>query len=925
MLRGRGGTGDGGLDPIGERPAERGGAGGEGRLPWLLIAARLSLAWDRLWPALLPLVILICLFLTLSLSGLWLVVPAAARIVGSIAFVLVGLAALWPLTKLRWPTHGEALRRVDRAGVLAHRPATASEDRLALGAGSGLSQALWALHKRRAAEAVKALPVPTPRPDAPRHDRYALRAAALVGVVAGLFAAGPEWFARITAVADWQAELPAGPAFRLDGWIDPPVYTRRTPVVLDLTQPAEGGSRQIALKAPARSVIVIRAAGPGSVAATPSGGVTPAPAKDAAPDSSAAATAPAGGGPKTKDFEARFVLGDSGRLAIAVGGRARAQIELSALPDAPPQVAFAKPPEHTGPGAMTLTYRASDDYGIASLEASVTPADEGSLARALVPPPRPPLTLPADPTDKAAETASAMEIGDSPWAGARVNLTLVARDDSGQEATTDKLEVVLPQRPFAHPLAKALVEQRRILATDKATRPKVQTALDALMIEPDLFTPKLGEYLGLSIAADRLRGARGDEDLVDVADFLWQMALRLEDGDLSGAERDLRAAQEALKQALDRGASPDEIKRLTQELKQAMDKFLREFAQKSLRDRQNGQNQPSPRNEAQRTITQQDLNRLLDKLEQMARDGSVADAQRLLEQMKRLLENLQTARPSSPQQNQMGQALNELDEMTRDQQDLRDETFRNQPPEERERMQGPRGQRFGQQGRGLPQSGPRGERGQQGQNQQGEGQQGEAEGEGSGPGRGMGDLRQRQEQLRQRLEAMRRRMQEQGMPGGEGKGGEGKGGIGEALGEAQDAMREAENGLGQGDGEGALGQQGRALEAMRRGADQMAQQMQGQPGEPGDGGEQAGDPNGEGGDRPGSRNAERGQDSSDPLGRPTRSFRAEDNNSRFSRQGGRSGAEIRIDEVIGELRRRLGDPSRPREELDYFDRLLKPR
>ena len=49
-------------------------------------------------------------------------------------------------------------------------------------------------------------------------------------------------------------------------------------------------------------------------------------------------------------------------------------------------------------------------------------------------------------------------------------------------------------------------------------------------------------------------GARTDEALVEVADWLWTMALQIEDGDLSDSEQQLRAAQDRLKEAMDRGA-----------------------------------------------------------------------------------------------------------------------------------------------------------------------------------------------------------------------------------------------------------------------------------------------------------------------------------------------------------------------------------
>ncbi len=73
-------------------------------------------------------------------------------------------------------------------------------------------------------------------------------------------------------------------------------------------------------------------------------------------------------------------------------------------------------------------------------------------------------------------------------------------------------------------------------------------------------------------------GAQSDADLVGVADFLWAMALQIENGSLSDAERDLRAAEQQLREALQRNAPPEEIRKLTEALRAAMNKFLREFA-----------------------------------------------------------------------------------------------------------------------------------------------------------------------------------------------------------------------------------------------------------------------------------------------------------------------------------------------------------
>lgn len=131
-------------------------------------------------------------------------------------------------------------------------------------------------------------------------------------------------------------------------------------------------------------------------------------------------------------------------------------------------------------------------------------------------------------------------------------------------------------------------------------------------------------------------------------------------------------------------------------------------------------------------------------------------------------------------------------------------------------------------------------------------------------------------------------------------------------------MRDAENALGEGRDGQAVDAQGRALEGLQRGTQGMAQQMQQMMGQ--------GEGNEPGGDRPGADGnpSPRGRASArdnDPLGRPTRGRDVSDGRVRVP-TAEESGVQ-RAQRILEELRRKLADPSRPREELDYFERLLR--
>ena len=817
----------------------------------LVLRARLTGLWERVWPALVALLVVIGVFLTVSWLGLWVHSPGWGRALGLALFAAALAWPAWLLLRVRTPTRQEALGKIDRDSGLPHRPASTLDDALSNANADEGTRALWRVHQRRAESAARSLKVAPPAPKTALQDRFAVRAAVLLAVIAAGFVAGPQRFARVASAFDFRT--PAGPAagYRLDAWIDPPPYTARAPVLLrGSSQELQAEIRRV--EAPAGSTVVVRMSQGSGFAVDAQGGLAPVEEKDKNADAPAAR-------PANSDVEMRWTLQADGVLNLRRSGGALTSYNLIAIPDRAPIVTLRGEPRANARGSLTIAYKLEDDYGIVGAEAEfANPRMRGKPSpRSLAEPPRMPLSLPGG-AGGTGEAETTTDISEHPWAGARVSMTLVARDEGGNSGKSETIDLVLPQRPFVKPLARALVEQRRNLVLDPDNSARVRTAFDALMIAPEMFGVTAGQFLGLNSISNRLEVAKTDDDLRDIADFIWQMALQLEEGDLSQAERDLRAAQQALREALERGASEDEIKRLMDQLRAALDRFLQEFAQQQMREQNEAQdqNQQSP---PDRTITSQDLQRMLDQMENMARSGNMADAQRMLDQLQNLLENLRSARRNNQNQmsREMNRSLNQLDQMMREQQELRDRTFR--------------------QGR-QPQQGQEGEQGNDPQS-----------------------LQKRQQALREQLEDLQQRLRRFGMKPEQG------------FDDAEQAMRDAEQQLGRGQqGQGpAVDAQGRALEGLRQGAQSLAQQMQrgNQPGD--EAGE--GDPNGPG--RAGRETA-----NPDPLGRESRD-RGDNSRSIYDPAG--APAAQRAQRVLEELRRRLGDPTRPRDELEYLERLLR--
>jgi uncharacterized protein (TIGR02302 family) len=301
-------------------------------------------------------------------------------------------------------------------------------------------------------------------------------------------------------------------------------------------------------------------------------------------------------------------------------------------------------------------------------------------------------------------------------------------------------------------------------------------------------------------------------------------------------------------------------------LRAALDNYMRQLAEQY---RNNPQAMNRPLDPNTRVMRQQDLNNMIERMERLSRSGDKDAAKQLLEQLQEMLENLQMAQPGqSGGDDDMQQAYNELNDVIRKQQQLRDKTFKQGQDSRRDRM---RGKQPGDQG--------------------------------------MSDLQQDQQSLRDRLQKLQQELARRGMGMNKGQSDQGEPsedgdpqpGDVDSMRDADTAMGDANGQLGEGNPDGAVDAQGKALDALKKSQQKMAEQMQ--DGKQGDGmGRQQSSGN-----------------STDPLGRPLRGETTDDMTVKIP-------GEIdvqRARRILEELRRRLADPSRPQIELDYLERLLK--
>jgi uncharacterized protein (TIGR02302 family) len=848
------------------------------RIGRALARAHLFVLIERAWPRLVLTSSIIALFLTASWLGLWPLMPDTLR------FALVGLFATGFAASLVWlirtprPDRDETRARVEVHSGLAGKPLAALED-APFDTSTDHAMALWRAHQKAMANQIDKLTAGAPAPRTQMVDPWALRAPVLLLLFVAFFVATGERQDRIAAAFAPPAPESSVPV-RLDVWATPPAYTSLPPRTLlsgaDLNvEPLEN----LGTSLPTGSRLTILISDPDTIT-TSLAPMDGSPVQTLALDEIAA-------GPTNLETTV-----DRDAVLTIAGPRDTISIPLLVVPDTPPNIRFAGTPSATQAGALKLSYVAQDDYGLTTAHAEIAPADEAFAdARPLIEPPMVNLVLPSS-TQGSEPVETTRDLSAHPWAGLLIDLTLVARDGADQEATSETLTTTLPQRNFRQPLARALVEQRRLLAVDTQTRVQVLTALEGLALGAEFFMEDdFSAFLALTVTTQRLRHAQTDEDLLSVVDMLWQLALQVEDGDLSLAAERLREAEEALSQALENGASEDEISALMDELRQAFQEYMQALAE------QMNESDFSQMQQNAQMLDPQSIQNMMDQIEELAELGAADAARELLEQLRQQLEQMRGAQPMQAQgpseaEQALRESMQELQAITREQQRLLDETFPFSGEAQRPRVS--------PQDRPTDPADPNTQNDQNGQNQSPSGRQ-----DAPDP---LGELSEQQQALQDQLEQLMDQLRDLGLDPGE-------------LGEAGDAMGNAGDLLERGSPTGALSEQGRALDALRQGAQDMAEQLA-QQGEGQGEGQQPGQQQGLGQGGPRLFFGPQGdrQRGFDPLGRPQRATRSQD------------GERVRIPEesdiqrardILNEIQRRLGERSRPQTEHDYLDRLIE--
>ncbi len=851
-------------------------------LRWPVRLTRAGMFAESLWQATWPLVtvclgVLAVLMLGLQDSVLVEVVWAATVVA---ALATVG-ALVYAFARFRIPSRADALARLDE--TLPGRPIQALMDTQAIGGTDEASLAVWRAHQARMADrAAQAEAVPADLRIA-RRDPYALRYVAVVAFAVALIFGSIWRVGSVSEMAPGAGEgMASGPVW--EGWAESPRYTGRPTIYLN--DIADG-----ALDVPAGTLITLRLygeVGALTVAETVSGRMGELPP----------ASAP----------EQDFTVVQSGEIAVnGPGGRTWA---VTIVPDEAPNVAVLGDPDASALGEMTLPFSASDDYGVEAGEARIT-LDLSAVDRrhglAIEPDPRAPITvalpMPIAGDRQEFEESLIEDFSEHPWANLPVTITLSVLDAAEQQAESAPRAVVLPGRRFFDPLAAAIIEQRRDLLWSRGNATRIGQILRAVAHRPEEVFRTEVDQLRLRRAINRLETLASygltEQQQEGLAQDLWDLALGIEEGDLSSALERLRRAKERLNQAMRDGASQAEIEELMRELRRATEDYMQQLSRQAELDaEQNEENgQPSDPNAMQ--MTQDDLQRMMDRIQELMEQGRMAEAEQALQELQEMLENMRVTQGQNGQGGQSPgeQAMEGLAETLRDQQGLSDQAFRDlqeqfNPNAQAGENQGNEG-REGGQGRGQQHS-----QGGQGQGEESDGQQGgEGEQQGQGDSQGEGSLADRQQALRDELRRQQGNLPGAGTPEGEA--------ARDALDRAGRAMDGAEDALRERDFAEAIDNQSQAMEALREGMRALGEAMQQE------------QQNGQQGQ--GMADSDRRAEAQDPLGRDPGS-----NGSIGTDEGLLQGEDVyrRARDLLDEIRRRSGEGQRPDVELEYLKRLL---
>lgn len=620
-----------------------------------------------------------------------------AAMMALIFWTALGISAVRGVLRYKEPSATDARDALDSQSDL--RPIQALEDRPARPDAS--AQAMWRAHQEVLTDAARRLRVPAFEDVWQAQDPWRLRWIAPLALILVLVINVGNLPNRFLQALDPDyGSLFGADEIRLEAWITPPSYTGQAPRFLAADTPS--------VRVPSGSILTIRAEAPSAPLLRLRGDKRVDKRFGTTPENS---------------YEVQAELTQSTIVAVRWWGE-RARWEVSTDPDLPPTVSFVEAPL-LGEGDRTeFRWLAEDDFGLERLELAIRPLEDPDVddrvtvdLGALAP--------------RSREADAALDLTRERWAGARVELALIATDGAGQSAETDTHEMILPEKLLLQPLAKAIQDvrvtvlreddpygalpvsteslesnaiyasasQRISVAPDRLKRANLM--LDGITYNGAAYYDDVMMFTGLRSAQKTILASSSIDEAKTVEPLLWALALRAEYGSAADALAALLAARAALEEALRDGASEEEIRRRMQAFKDAAQRYIAaRMAEALARGLPEAQDfTDSAQGPPGQGLGGQDFSDMLDALEDLTETGATDQARQLLADITNMLENLEFQQgqnsgegfPGMPgeagedeaddvpqEEREVTETMQELLDLLREQRELNDETLAQQ-------------------------------------------------------------------------------------------------------------------------------------------------------------------------------------------------------------------------------------------------------
>ena len=311
--------------------------------------AWLALAWEGLWPRLVPVLSFVALFIAAAHLDLFAGLDPWVHtgILAALALALIGLG--W------WRLRDFALARAGSG----HPPPRARQRRAAPAAGRRAghlggrvapirwSSALWEAHRRREAERLAGLSNRPAHPGLAVLDTWALRFVPLLALIVAIAVAGG-WRSDRMAAAFTPA-FPPPPPVVANLWIAPPAYTGKPPIYLDMAD------KDKLLRVPVGSKLAgfvddVRGRKPPQLEI----------------DGKGTEFATVGKG----KYQVEQVITEGKQITLQARGDEQARWKLHVIPDLAPTIEFARP-IGVDKWSTKIEYIAGDDFGVTGVQLQI--------------------------------------------------------------------------------------------------------------------------------------------------------------------------------------------------------------------------------------------------------------------------------------------------------------------------------------------------------------------------------------------------------------------------------------------------------------------------------------------------------------------------------------------------------------------------